>query len=104
MLALVVTFQVKPERLDAFIEALLEDAQGSVRDEPGCFRFDVVQDQEDPNRLHLYEVYQDEAALEAHRQAPHFKRFFGIIKDWHTADPVRRIATTVFPPDSDWSK
>src|SRR5215470_810366 len=72
MRALMVTIKIKAGHRDAFMEALLSDARGSVHDEPGCLRFDVLQDARDANTLYLYEVYRDEAAIEAHRQAPHF--------------------------------
>ena len=104
MFALFVTIQIKPEHKAAFMEAMLEDARGSVTDEPGCLRFDVVEDAEDPNRIHLFEVYKDQAAIEAHRQAPHYLKWRETVKDWHAADPVRRMGSTVFPPDSDWKK
>ena len=104
MHALVVTIQIKPEYREPFMEAMLQDARGSVENEPGCLRFDIVQDTEDPNRIHLYEVYRDEAAIEAHRQAPHFLKWRETVKDWHAADPVRRLCVTVFPEDSVWRK
>ncbi len=104
MKALVVTIQIKPEFRERFMEAMLDDARGSIQNEPGCLRFDVVQDQEDPNKIHLYEVYVDDAAIEAHRQAPHYTKWREIVKDWHAADPVRRIGSTVFPEDSAWRK
>ena len=104
MKALVVTIQIKPEFRERFMEAMLDDARGSIKNEPGCLRFDVVQDQEDPNKIHLYEVYVDDAAIEAHRQAPHYTKWRETVKDWHAADPVRRMGSTVFPVDSDWSK
>ena len=72
MHVLIVTLKIKSEHREAFIEAMLEDARGSVRNEPGCLRFDVLQDDQEPNTLHLYEVYRDQSALEAHRQAPHY--------------------------------
>ena len=65
MLAIFVTIQVKPAFRDKFIEATFDDARGAVRDEPGCYRFDVMQDSSDENRFHLHEVYADRAALEA---------------------------------------
>ena len=104
MRALVVTIQIVPEHRDAFMEALMDDARGSVGNEPGCLRFDVLQDLEDPNRIHLYEVYRDEAALEAHRQAPHYLKWRETVKDWFAADPVRVQCDTVFPVDSAWHK
>ena len=50
MKALVVTIQIKPEFRDAFMEAMLDDARGSVQNEPGCLRFDVVEDTEGMTR------------------------------------------------------
>ena len=88
MQALVVTIQIKPEHREAFMEAMLDDARGSVQNEPGCLRFDVIQDAEDPNRIHLYEVYRDQAAIEAHRQAPHYTKWRETVKDWPLA-PVK---------------
>lgn len=104
MQALIVNIQIKPEHREAFMEAMLDNARGSVGNEPGCFRFDVVQDAEDPNRIHLYEVYRDEAAIEAHRQAPHYLKWRDTVKDWHAAERVLRRGTHVFPPDSSWQK
>ena len=70
MISIFVTIQIKPEFRERFMEASLGDARGSVRDEPACYRFDILQADSDPNRFHLYEVYADEAAMEAHRNAP----------------------------------
>ena len=104
MEALLVTIQIKPEHREEFMESMLDDARGSVENEPGCLRFDVVQSQEDPNRLLLYEVYRDEAAIEAHRQAPHYLKWRETVKDWFAAEVVRQRGVTVFPPDFAWKK
>jgi quinol monooxygenase YgiN len=53
----------------------ITDAVGS-RQEPGCSRFDVLRDPEQSNKFYFYEVYQNEAAIEAHRATPHFKVFW----------------------------
>ena len=74
MIALLVTIDIQPEFKERFMEELLLDAKGANDDEPGCLRFDVLQDSEDPNRVHLYEVYKDDAAIAAHREAPHFRQ------------------------------
>ena len=78
------------------------DAIGSNRDEPGCLRFDVLQDNDDANLIHLYEVYQDEASLEAHRQAPHYLKWRDAVKDWREGDPIRSVCTNVYPVDDAW--
>ena len=72
MLAMWVKVRVKPEARERFLKAIEVDALGSERDEPGCLRFNVLQDTEDENVYYFYEVYKDEAALEAHRAAPHY--------------------------------
>jgi quinol monooxygenase YgiN len=72
MLAIWVKVRVKPEGRDKFLKAIEADALGSERDEPGCLRFNVLQDEKDQNVYYFYEVYKDQAALEAHRQAPHY--------------------------------
>ena len=78
MFTLIVELRVKPEKLDQFRQAIKINSQASLRDEPGCSHFDVVQDRDDPLHFFLYELYDDEAAFEAHRTAPHFA-------DWRIA-------------------
>ena len=96
MIVLIVTIQMKPEHREAFLESMIADARGSANDEPGCLRFDVLQDNEDTNRIHLYEVYQDEAALEAHRQAPHYIKWRNTVKDWFAGELDLRVATPIY--------
>ena len=66
MYIIVAPIQIKPGFRDRFVEEMILDAKGSVENEAGCLRFDVVQDGDDPNRIWLYEVYKDEAAFEEH--------------------------------------
>jgi len=63
---------IRPELEDEFVEALLHNARESVRRDPGCLRFDVAQDKEQPARWVLYEVYDSPEAHAAHRQSAHF--------------------------------
>ena len=65
MYIIVAPIQINPGFRGRFIEEMVLDAKGSVENEPGCLRFDIVQDGDDPNRIWLYEVYVDEAAFEA---------------------------------------
>ena len=62
MYIIIAPIQIKEGHKDEFVAAMLDDARGSVNDELGCHRFDVIQDGADPNRIWLYEVYDDEAA------------------------------------------
>ena len=102
MISIFVTIQIREGLSDQFKEASFGDSQGSVRDEPGCFRFDILQNSEDPNRFHLYEVYEDELALEAHRDAPHYKKWRSTVEDWFDGDISRVLMTTIFPSDKGW--
>ena len=72
MLAMWVKVRIKPGRRQDFLRAIEIDALGSEKDEPGCLRFNVLQDDKDENIYYFYEVYKDQAALEAHRAAPHY--------------------------------
>ena len=72
MLAIWVKVRIKPDMRDKFLKAIEHDALGSERDEPGCLRFNVLQDEKDADVYYFYEVYKDQAALEAHRAAPHY--------------------------------
>lgn len=104
MYVLMVTLHVQPEHRAAFLESMLDDARGSVLDEPGCLRFDVLQDAKDPNTLYLYEAYRDEQAFQAHLQAPHFLRWRDTVKDWYAAPSQVVSSTSIFPLDSAWLK
>jgi quinol monooxygenase YgiN len=73
MISLTVSLQVVPGHLDDFVEAIRTNAERSFTDEPGCLSFDVSQDLGDDHHFILYELYADEAAVEAHRSAQHFK-------------------------------
>ena len=101
MFALIVSLKVKPEMRDRFLEAAADDSTCSVRDEPGCRRFDVLQDQADPNHFFFYEVYRDEAALEAHRAAPHYA-VWRAAADTLDGPPQATRCQTVFPAETDY--
>ncbi len=103
MYVLIVPIHIQPEHREAFLESMLDDAIGSVRDEPGCLRFDVIQDSSDPNCIYLYEVYRDEAAFQAHVEAPHFVRWRETVKDWFAKPPEVARGTSIFPPDDAWA-
>ena len=96
MIAIWVKVKVKPEGRDKFLKAIEVDALGSENDEPGCARFNVLQDGSDPNTYYFYEVYRDEAALEAHRATPHFA-VWRAAADTLDGAPVATRCRTVFP-------
>ena len=93
--------RVKPEGLERFLKAIEVDALGSERDERDCFRFNVLQDQQDRNVYYFYEVYRDEKALEAHRAAPHYA-VWRAAADTLDGTPEATRCTTVFPAQTDY--
>jgi len=96
MLAMWVKVRVKPEERERFLKAIEVDALGSERDESGCMRFNVLQDAQDLNVYYFYEVYRDEAALEAHRAAPHYAVWRAAANTLDGAPEATRCQT-VFP-------
>ena len=76
-----VQLTVRPELLGDFEAALLHNARESLAKDPGCLRFDVSQDADDPARWILHEVYTNSEAHAAHRQSPHFLAYNEIAKD-----------------------
>jgi autoinducer 2-degrading protein len=79
--ALVPTFEIKPGKMDEFMKIILEQAKNSLEKEPGCLHFDVLRRPEDPDKVLLYEIYTDEAAVKAHREYPHYIEFRKAIGD-----------------------
>jgi autoinducer 2-degrading protein len=72
---------VKPEAVEQFIPAMLDNAHGS-RQEPGCLRFDVLQAEDDPSRFFLYEIYRSREAFVDHQKAAHYLRWRDTVQDW----------------------
>ena len=71
MLAIIVHFEAKADQIDAFKAAIVRHAGWTLEREPGCLQFDVVQDPKNPAHFAVYEIYVDQAAIDAHRASPH---------------------------------
>lgn len=102
MYVLVVTVNLKSERRDEFVSAALANGGRAVREEPGCLRYDILQDAKDPNRIYFYEVYRDRDAYKAHANNPDFVRWNESVKDFFTQPTQVSRATNLFPPDESW--
>ena len=72
---ILVDFKIKPGQMADFRRLIDDNARASVRDEPGCRRFDVGVDRKDADRILLYEIYDDRAAFDAHLKTKHFAVF-----------------------------
>ena len=101
MLIVLVHVHVKPDCSEAFREASLENARNSIK-EPGIARFDVLQDNDDPNRFILNEVYRDADAPAAHKETAHYAVWRDTVAEM-MAEPRRAVnLTNLFPEDSEW--
>jgi quinol monooxygenase YgiN len=78
--AIIVSFRLAPGAEEQFLQVVKENAATSVRDEPGCLRFDVIGPGTE-GEIPLYEIYRDRAAFEAHLATPHFKAFDAASRD-----------------------
>ena len=81
MYVVCVTIWVKPEFVQPFIEATMENAR-NTRKEPGNVRFDVTQAEDDPARFFLYEMYQTKEGFAAHQQQPHYAKWGDTVETW----------------------
>jgi len=104
MFALFAVHRIKPEHREGFIKAIFDDAIGSIRNEPGCLRFDVMHDQTDPTIFYLFEAYINKSAFEKHNTLPHFIKWRDTVKDWYVTPPTVQWTTPLFPTDIAWQK
>jgi quinol monooxygenase YgiN len=74
MICVAVTYVIKPGHEDEAI-VLFGKLTDCTRAEPGCRMYQAHRSLSDPRRFFLYEQYDDHAALDAHRAAPHFEQY-----------------------------
>ena len=102
MYAIFVTLNVQLDKISEFEDVSLGDAQGSTRDEPECFRFDILKDPAVPGRYYLYEVYLNAESLDKHQQTPHFQKWWSTVEEWFETDLEKIDMQTIFPSDAGW--
>ena len=92
---------VKPESVEAFKQASIENAHNSVQ-EPGVARFDVIQRQDDASRFVLVEVYRTSGDPAKHKETEHYKRWRDTVAEM-MAEPRSSVKyTNLFPDDDGW--
>ncbi len=101
MLIVHVHVRVKPEFIDAFKQATTENAANSVK-EPGIARFDVLQQESDPARFVLVEVYRDSNATAQHKQTAHYQAWAAAVGEMMAEPRTREIYGNIFPADREW--
>jgi len=101
MLVVHVHVHVKPESVEAFKEATLENARNSVQ-EPGIARFDVIQQLDDPTRFVLVEVYRTPDDPARHKETAHYQAWRDAVAEM-IAEPRSGVKyANIFPDDAGW--
>lgn len=96
-----VFIHIRQESIEEFKKASVENASKSIL-EQGVARFDVIQQNDDPARFVLVEVYHSESAVSDHKLTAHYKIWKEIVEDM-MAEPRYSIRyTNIFPADSRW--
>ncbi|HLZ66252.1 MAG TPA: putative quinol monooxygenase [Aliidongia sp.] len=90
---IVALLAARPGHAEA-LRALLFGMAPHSRAEAGNLRWDIWQDQSEPGRFVLDELYKDDAAVAAHRETPHFKNYLSKINDL-----AERTAAVLDPAD-----
>ena len=99
MLIVHVFVHVKPDKIEAFKEATLENAQNSIH-EPGIARFDVLQQKDEPARFVLVEVYRTADDPGRHKETAHYQKWRDTVADM-MAEPRTSVKYSNFFPDED---
>jgi (4S)-4-hydroxy-5-phosphonooxypentane-2,3-dione isomerase len=87
-----VDIDVVPGQADAYLAALKENGAAAVH-EPGCHEFNITVSPKDPNHVFIFEVYDNDAAFQAHRATDHFKKYAATTKDMVAKRDARMFAS-----------
>ncbi len=101
MLVVHVQVHVKPDAVEAFKAATIENARNSVQ-EPGIARFDVVQSQDDPTHFVLVEAYYTADDPAAHKETAHYQTWRETVADMMAEPRSSTKYSNVFPDDAAW--
>lgn len=96
-----VHIKVKPESIEAFKHATLENARNSIQ-EPGIARFDFMQQQDDESRFVLVEVYRSKEAQAAHRDTAHYLKWRDTVEPMMAEPRQRALYAALFPDEKAW--
>lgn len=101
MLIVQVQVRVKPEFVDSFKRATLENAEKSVQ-EPGIASFQVLQQTDDPTRFLLIEAYRDDKAPAQHKETGHYLKWRDAVANMMAEPRVSVKFSNIFPPEKNW--
>ncbi len=101
MIALIVDIHVQPDAIADFKQAAITNAKHSLL-EPGIARFDFIQQQDDPTRFMLIEVYATEQDVLKHKETDHYNTWRETVEPM-MAEPRKGVRHDVIHPDpSEW--
>jgi (4S)-4-hydroxy-5-phosphonooxypentane-2,3-dione isomerase len=101
MLIVLVHVKVKPELVEEFRQVTIENASNSLK-EAGIARFDVIQQEDDPTKFILVEVYKTADAPAAHKETAHYVQWRDAVAEM-MAEPRQGIKySNIFPDDANW--
>ncbi len=103
MFILIVHVHVKEEFIGAFKKAAIENASNSIKEE-GVSAFDVIQENEDPAKFVLLEVYRDESAAKAHKDTAHYKKWKETVEEMMAEPRFSVKYHEIYPPEEYWQK
>lgn len=98
MYCIIVKTQLKPGSREPFMKAMLANAEASVRQEPKCLVFDVLEAHEEPDTFYLYEIYTDQDALQDHKETAHYRSTRVVVNELITAQSVVRAEVAAMNP------
>jgi len=101
MLIVHVHVRVKPQCVQAFQEATIENARQSLK-EPGIARFDVVQPADDPTRFVLVEAYRTDDAPATHKETVHYAKWRDTVAEMMAEPRTSTKFRNLFPDDEGW--
>jgi autoinducer 2-degrading protein len=97
MYVVVVRVHVRPGQGGDFVAASRRNHEGT-RKEPGNLRFDVLQQEDDPDRFTLYEAYRTKDDFAAHQKTEHYLAWKAAVADW-MAEPRQGIRHNSLCPE-----
>lgn len=98
MLVVHVTFKIKPEYREEFLNASIEDASSSIKNERGCKRFDILMDLNSEDIIYFYEIYETDEDFELHLKSPHFLKWKNTVKEeWFLEPFLINQSKLIFP-------
>ncbi|MHC4559939.1 MAG: putative quinol monooxygenase [Planctomycetota bacterium] len=101
MLIVHVFVHIKSDQVEAFRKATLENARNSIQ-EPGIARFDIIQQQNDPTRFVLVEVYRTPDDPARHKETAHYQKWRDAVSDMMAEPRTSMKYTNVFPDEKGW--